>query len=350
MKHNRIFMSVAMAAIVLVSLCAVSVSTLSVSAAQDSSSTPSLVGAAVGSGAPGVCSQDGTSLDLFIRGADNSLHWKHSDDGVTWPSTDTQIAGPNAAGSAAAAANSSTPGTINVFVRGTDGVLYEMTITNAQNGPAGNPTIPTSWVTLGGKLADNKAPSVCSYGTSTAVFVTGTDYRCYYYATLTANLPPSKWTSLGGILASAPAATATPNGSAIALLVVGTGDSGLWLKQAIGGKWDTSWTSVRGLALQGTSPAAYNWGTGQTAHLGWLVTGRDYNLYNNYVGNSAGYEQIKASLTSSPSVATLTPAMGTNGLAVFARVSSSGTATLSQIDYNYAGSGGWGEWTAIPFA
>lgn len=335
-----------MAAIVLVSLCAVSVSTLSASAAQGSSST-SPVGAAVGSGAPGVCSQDGKTLDLFIRGVDNSLHWWHSADGVTWSSTGAlQVAGPNAL-SSAAAATSPKLGTINVFVRGTDaaGSLWELTITNAQNGPTG--ATVASWAHIGGKLAANTGPSVCSYGTSTAVFVTGTDTRCYYYLTLTANSPPSSWSGLGGLLASAPAATALSDGSQFGLFVVGTSNSGLWYKHANGGKWDTSWTSVGGQALAGTSPAAYNWGT---SRLGWLVTGTDSNLYNNYVGNSQGYEQVKATLTSSPSVATLgPPALTTNGLAVFARVSSGGTAMLSQIDQNNPSSG-WGTWTAIPYA
>jgi hypothetical protein len=344
MKHNRILMSVAMAAIVLVSLCAVSVSTLSASAAQGSSST-SPVGAAVGSGAPGVCSQDGKTLDLFIRGVDNSLHWWHSADGVTWSSTGTlQVAGANAL-SSAAAATSPKNGTINVFVRGTDsaGSLWELTITNASTGPTNSTVHVASWAYIGGKLAANTGPSVCSYGTSTAVFVTGTDTRCYYYLTLTANSPPSSWSGLGGLLASAPAATALSDGSQFGLFVVGTNNSGLWYKHANGGKWDTSWTSVGGQALAGTSPAAYNWGA---SRLGWLVTGTDSKLYNNFVGNSQGYEQIKASLTSSPSVAAITP-NGGNGLAVFARVSSGGTATLSQIDQTGSG---WGTWTAIPYA
>jgi len=333
-----------MAAIVLVSLCAVSVSTLSASAAQGSSSTPPVVGAPVGSGAPGVCSQDGKSLDLFIRGADNSLHWWHSSDGVTWSSTGTvQLAGTLGS---AAAATSPTLGTIRVFVRGTDpaGSLWELTITNAHNGPKGATIFP--WVHIGGKLAANTGPSVCSFGTSTAVFVTGTDYQCWYYTTTKAATPPSKWTGLGGKLASAPSASALSDGSQIGLFVVGTGNSGLWYKQNTEGVWDASWKSVGGHALAGTSPAAYNWGT---SRLGWLVTGTDSNLYNNWVGNSQGYEGIRASLTSSPSVASIIPAMNINGLAVFARVSSGGTATLSQIDQNNPNSG-WGTWTAIPFA
>ena len=72
-------MGVAMAAIMLVSLCAVGASALSVSAAPGSSNVraPTIVGAPVGSGAPGVCSDDGTNLYLFIRGANNSCYLKN---------------------------------------------------------------------------------------------------------------------------------------------------------------------------------------------------------------------------------------------------------------------------------
>ena len=120
-----------MAAIVLVSLCAVGVSALSVSAAQGSSANvkaPTLVGAPVGNGAPGVCSVDGTGLFLFIRGTDNVLYYKYSSDGVTWPSTSTSLGGVLASAPAAAAtpATMTTKGTIEVFVRGTDGHLWEI--------------------------------------------------------------------------------------------------------------------------------------------------------------------------------------------------------------------------------
>jgi hypothetical protein len=74
-----------MAALVLVSLCAVGAS-----AAQGNNANvqaPALVGAPVASGAPAVCSADGAgkTLDLFVRGADNALYWKNSSDGgKTW--------------------------------------------------------------------------------------------------------------------------------------------------------------------------------------------------------------------------------------------------------------------------
>ena len=114
-----------MAAIMLVSLCAVSASTLGVSAAQGSSPTlkpPRVVGAPVGAGAPGVCTNNSTDLFLFIRGADNALYLKISPDGVTWPSTETSLGGVLAS---APAATSPGNGVIEVFVRGTDARLYE---------------------------------------------------------------------------------------------------------------------------------------------------------------------------------------------------------------------------------
>src|SRR5665647_127060 len=96
MKHKLIITSVAMAALVLVSLCAVGASALSVSAAQGSNSNaqaPGLVGASI-QGAPAVCSQDGTSLDLFVRGTDLHLYWLHSADGMTWmPSKAVDLGG-----------------------------------------------------------------------------------------------------------------------------------------------------------------------------------------------------------------------------------------------------------------
>ena len=70
MKHKLTLISIAMAALVLASLCAVGASTLSVSAAPGNSANaraPAVVGAPVGAGAPAVVALSATKLDLFIR-------------------------------------------------------------------------------------------------------------------------------------------------------------------------------------------------------------------------------------------------------------------------------------------
>ena len=160
-----------MAAIMLVSLCAVGASTLGASATQGSSSTPPVVGAPVGSGAPGVCSINGTNLDLFIRvAADNSLVWKESPDGTTWTSSQTSLGGTLTAPPAANATFASTSAqyaSIYVFARGTDGQLYWNIISpnSTQITQTNNSTYTMSgWSPLGGQLATNTGPSVCSWG------------------------------------------------------------------------------------------------------------------------------------------------------------------------------------------
>ena len=344
-------MSVAMAALVLVSLCAVGASTLSVSAAQSSSSNVQapVVGAPVGAGAPGVCSVDGKGLDLFIRGgSDNALYMKTSPDGVTWTATSPVVPG-GVLGSAPAATS---PGTlavpskvIEVFVAGSDARLYELISLDSGS------TWSKTWIPLGGQLLANTGPSACSWLDSSSVlhtiwFVTGTDHHCYY-ATQTGSGAPSGWINLGTYVDSAPAATATSDGSQIGLFVVGS-DGAVYYKHYTPTGWDKSWNSGGGQVLKGssgiyTSPAAYNWGASQ---LGWLVTGTDSNLYRNWVstsGSIAGYEGISAVLTSSPSTTAKAPGV----IDVFGRGSSGSFAALYQISYNYRGSGTWGTWTAI---
>jgi hypothetical protein len=337
MKHKRILTSVAMAALVHVSLCAVGVSALSVSAAQGSNSNvkaPTIVGAPVGSGAPGVCTVDGKGLFLFIRnGTDNALYMKTSTDGVTWSSTSTYLGGILAAAPSATATNN---GVIEVFVRGTDGHLYAKTSTDSGK------TWSPNWTYLGGALLDKTAPSACSWLVGSVVhttwFVTGTDRGCWYQTETGTPAKNNAWHGLGGKLASSPAATALSDGSQIGLFVVGT-DNSVYYKHLTGSTWTPNWAGLSGKVLAGTSPAAYNFATAQ---IGWFVTGTDSNLYRNWVGSSSGYEQINGALTSSPAAIATTG----NTISVFARISSGGTASLSQIDYS---SGLWGTWTAIAF-
>lgn len=331
-----------MAAIMLVSLCAVSASTLSVSAAQGSSSTPTVVGAPVGSGAPGVCSINGTGLDLFIRvGADNSLVWKESPDGTTWLSSQTSLGGtltaPPAANATPATSGTGVPASIYVFARGTDGSVYWNTLspTGSQSITITDPSTYTmsGWTSLGGQLATNTGPSVCSWGPGRLdVFVQGTNGAMYQKVWNGSGW--SNWINLGGKLTSAPGATST--GNQVGVFAAGTSGT-IYYKHWNGAAW-SGWVNVGGTLLSGTSPAAYNWGTSQ---IGWLVTGTDSNLYRNWVGPGgvAGYEGITGALTSSPSAT----AKHTGVIDVFARGSTGQFAALYQDSYT----GVWGGWTAL---
>jgi hypothetical protein len=350
MKHNRIFLSVAMAAIMLVSLCAVSASTLSASAAQGSSSTPTVVGAPVGSGAPSVCSINGTGLDLFIRvGADNSLVWKESPDGTSWTSSQTSLGGtltaPPAA-NATFASGSATYASIYVFARGNDGSVYEKVISpNAtQITQTNNSTYKISaWVSLGGQLAANTGPSVCSWGAGRLdLFVQGTNGAMYHKWSTNGGTSWSAWENLGGKLTSAPGATAMgPSPSQIGVFVAGS-NGAIYYKHWTSSSGWSGWVSLGGQVLAGTSPAAYNWGISQ---IGWFVTGTNNQLYQNWVtGSSQGYVTLGGVLTSSPAAT----AKAYGYIDVFARGSTSTFAALYQISYNSpANPGVWGVWTAI---
>src|SRR5665647_1333940 len=169
MKHKLTLISIAMAALVLVSLCSVGAS-----AAQGNNANvqaPAVVGAPVGPGAPAVCSADGAgkTLDLFVRGADNALYWKNSSDGgKTWGAS-TNLGGKL---TSAPAVTSPSPGVMDVFVRGTDGAVwwdhYNGTNWSGWSTPLGG--------SLGGQIASNTAPAACSWAAGRLdVFVQGTD-------------------------------------------------------------------------------------------------------------------------------------------------------------------------------
>jgi hypothetical protein len=332
-KHKHILMSVVMAALVLVSLFAVSASALSVSAAQSSSyvNAPAVVGAPVGSGAPAACSPDGKGLDLFIRGADNHLYLKTSTDGTSWTGPSYYLGGGLTSGPGATVRDTIN-GLVTVFVRGDDGAIYYRDGKGIAFGP---------WTSIGGKTAANKAPAVCSWNSDGRidVFVAGADGLLWHKSYTNTAGWADHWDSLGGKLTSGPAATATTDGSHdIGVFVVGV-NSAVFFKQYTPSGWG-SWILAGGKVLAGTSPAAYNWGTD---HLGWLVTGTDYQLYHNWVGKSNGYEVIAASLTSSPAAT----AKANGIIDAFGRGSTGQFAALYQNSYNYGGSSVWSGWTAI---
>ncbi len=321
-----------MAALVLVSLCAVSARPLSVSAAQSSSyvKAPAVVGAPVGSGAPAACSPNGIGLDLFIRGADDHLYLKTSTDGTSWTGTSYYLGGGLTSAPGATVRDSS--GTTTVFVRGDDGAIYYRD---------GSGTSFGHWTSIGGSTAAGPAPAVCSWGGGRLdVFVTGADGLLWHKSYTSTAGWADHWDSLGGTLTSGPAATATSDGgNQIGVFVAGVNSAVFYKHYASSSGWG-SWTTAGGKVLAGTSPAAYNWGASQ---IGWLVTGTDYQLYRNWVGKSTGYDVVGGVLTSSPAAT----AKANGIIDAFGRGSTGTFAALYQDSYNYGGSGGWGGWTPI---
>ena len=107
-------------------------------------------------GAPAVSAQNANGLDLFVRGADAAIYWKHSPDGTTWPLASVDLGGY---ATADPAATSPAPGVIDVFIRGGGGALWEKTTTNGGANWS-------AWTSLGGTLASGTGPAACSSGST----------------------------------------------------------------------------------------------------------------------------------------------------------------------------------------
>ena len=148
-------------------------------------------------GAPAVSAQSANTLDLFFRGTDGALWWKHWD-GTTW-SASTSLGGILTSDPSSASPGN---GQIDVFVRGNDSAIWEKTSTDGGSTWSG-------WHSLGGQIPAGTAPAVCSWGSGRLdLFVQGTDgalWHKWYTGTSW-----SGWQSLGGKLtSSAAAATAS---------------------------------------------------------------------------------------------------------------------------------------------
>ena len=175
--------------------------------------------------APAVCAQDANSLDLFAKGTDNALWWKHYQSGSGWSSW-TSLGGYLTSSPAAV---SQSTGKIDVYVRGGDGALWQREYGNGAWG---------SWSSLSGRLASGTGPAASSWGSGRLdVFVEGTDGALWHRGY---NGGWSGWESLGGRLTSSPAAVSSTSGM-IDVFVRG-GDSALWQK-TYNSAW-YSWQSV----------------------------------------------------------------------------------------------------------
>ena len=219
-----------MAATLLVSLFTAVSSAASVSAAQVSSANVQALAPGVAiAGAPAVCSQGANSIDLFVRGSDNALWWKHWD-GTAW-STSTSLGANLTSDPTVAATNNS----LTVAARGVDGALWRI---SSYNGTW------SDWTSVGGKLLVGTGPTEFSWvyeaNPSVGTFVTGTNHALYYYWWSTG------WSNLGGYLTSSPGAAASPDASGHGYYIdvfARGGNGALWWKTTSGAPSGASWSA-----------------------------------------------------------------------------------------------------------
>lgn len=217
-----------------------------------------------------------TRTDVFVRGTDGGL-WQRTWSGASWggwqPLGGIVTANPAAVSSAA--------NRIDVFVRGTDDGLWQQ---------SWNGTTWTGWTSLGGILTSGAA--VASQGAGTLdVFVRGTDGGLWHKSWNGSQW--TQWQSLGGILTSDPAAVSWGSGR-LDVFVRGT-DNGLWQISWNGQTW-SGWTPLGGWLSSG--PAASSCAAG---HLDVFVAGSDQAIYQRgFNGQWSGWGRIGGYWTSDP--------------------------------------------------
>ena len=291
MKHNQILLSVALATLTLVAVCAVCVTCPDVSAATNSiastsgihlaASTPATVATApkpgksiVGASLDGKAHSalrscwDGSQFYCVVVGADSALYWESGlySTGTHWTSL-----GGNCTSDPAVVSQGT--GMADVFVRGTDGAVWTKWTTDGG-------ADWTAWSRVGGQLPSGTSPAAYAWGTQRiGIVVTGTDRALWHiYAD---KWGVHSWQSLGGKLTSSPGVTA-PNAGSIEVFVRGT-DGALWQKSYIdttGNNWG-SWNTLRGQLLYGPSATSYLFTANGKSATGWdvFVTGTDHKVW-----------------------------------------------------------------------
>jgi hypothetical protein len=155
-----------------------------------------------------------TQVGWFVTGTDHALYQSWSNNGVQSPSW-VNLGGKL---TSSPAATSPGNGVIDVFVRGTNGALYEKTTTDGG-------TTWSNWASLGGQIPAGTAPAVSSWSSGRLdLFVQGMNGALYHKSYSGSTW--SGWENLGGKLTSSPAAT-SPGTGQIDVFVRGT-DGALW--------------------------------------------------------------------------------------------------------------------------
>ena len=285
MSHKRITMlSIVLATVMLVSLFAVVSSATGVNGTVMAGTGPAVSGSNAGNNYVYSVDTSGTLWYTSVAPSGNG----------TW----TPLGGVCTA-SPAAVSWSSSYLRIDVFVRGSDGAVWQKYYQNGWS----------SWHSLGGQLAAGTGPAVASWSAGRLdVFVQGTNGALWHKWWNGTSW--SGWESLGGKLTASPAATwgvqETPANN-IHVLVRGT-DGAVWQKSYKNG-W-SSWHSLGGQVAPNTGPAVSQDGI-------LVVQGTDHQLWSKGAFNGAGTAWASAGTlpaalsTSSPAAVLISPESNT---------------------------------------
>jgi len=165
---------------------------------------------------------------------------------------------------------------IDVFVRGTDGAIYEKTTTNSGSSWGG-------WVSLGGQIPVNTVPAACSWGAGRLdLFAYGTDGQMWWKYTTNGGSSWSGWHSLGGKLAPH---TGPGVDEALHLFVQGT-DNQLWF-------WNggAAWRTLGGAPPEALSTSSPSAGLPPNDHSVVCVSSTSGNVWSSTISLTGVWDQ-----------------------------------------------------------
>jgi thiol-disulfide isomerase/thioredoxin len=204
-------------------------------------------------------------IDVFSRGSDNALWWRHYESGTwsTWESLGGQLAATTGP-----AVSSQAEGQLDVFAIGSDNALWTRYYDGAWS----------AWESLGGQLT--ASPAAVSWADGRVdVFGHGSDNALWHRSY--SNNAWSTWESLGGQLAATTGAAVSSQASGqLDVFAVGS-DQSLWHRAYASGTWST-WGSLSGQFT--ASPAAVSWANGRIDLCGH---GSDNALWHKHYENNA---------------------------------------------------------------
>jgi hypothetical protein len=283
MNHKRTtIMSIVLATVMLVSLFAVVSSAASVSG-QASGTT--VVGQTMAGTGPATA-YGAAGIPVLVAVDTSGQVWCMLPSNST-PGSWTSIGGSATSSPAATTPSLNPTAVIDVFVRGTDGALYERSTLN--DGASWG-----AWSNLGGQLASGTGPAVASWSQGRLdVFVEGTNGALYHKWSTNSGATWSGWQNLGGKLTASPAASAGGSPTApnqICVFVRGT-DGACWYKEWTGTAW-SSWKSLGGQLAPNTGPGVMGAGYNNTTDVPIyevFVQGTDHQLWSRDLGEAGSY-------------------------------------------------------------
>ncbi len=340
-RSKRSLLGIAMATIVIAALGAVCVSTSASGAVSSNASvkaSPNLVGNPIpASTGPSECiPTDYHYLYLFVQGYDGAL-WYNQENltGTNLPNWGwsgwTSLGKPSTGNlTSSPCAISRQTGVIDVYVRGTDGAVWERSFSSGTW---------HGWYEVGGQVAAGTGPGASGWSGREDVFIEGTDGAMHQTTWTSSSGWSSGWVNLGGHLTSSPGAVSRSSGI-ISVYVRGT-DGAVWERPYSSEAWQ-GWYNLGGVLAPGTGPAVSAWQYYQGSRLvnreDVFVVGTNGAMYQKTWTAGSGWTTTWANLggklTSSPSAATMQ-----YSIEIFAR----GTDGYLYLKEYF--SGGWHAWS-----